>query len=238
MPDPLAPANAAGRDEWARLRADADRHAAGRPDGIVEHRPRVAVLACSDARVPPSVVFGRPAGELFVVRIAGNTASATAVASLEYAVGHLDVDLVVVLGHTACGAVAAAIDGSCAGPLAPVVAPICSVVAEHPEADPTEVSHLNVAATMDALVASSAVIADAVAAGRLTIRGAVYDLASGRLRDVDVDDAVDVPESPAGSAGPIRSTMSTASTMSTMSTTTVPTTATPSGSTPHHQEAS
>ena len=55
---------AAGVDEWARLRADADRHAADRPDGVVEHRPRVAVLSCSDARVPPSVVFGRPAGEL------------------------------------------------------------------------------------------------------------------------------------------------------------------------------
>lgn len=168
--------------EWDRLRSDADRLAGGHRHGVPAHAPTAAVLACSDARVSPLVVFDRTAGDLFSVRIAGNTASPAAVASLEFAVDELGVDLIVVLGHTECGAVAAAIADTDA--MAAVVEPIRSVVARHPTAEPGEISCLNVAATMDALVATSSVIADAVAAGRLAIRGGVYDLASGELHEV------------------------------------------------------
>ncbi len=77
---------------------------------VPQHKPNAAVLSCSDARVPPSVVFGQVHGDLFVVRNAGNNATPAAVASLDFAVGELDVDLIIVMGHTECGAVAALYD--------------------------------------------------------------------------------------------------------------------------------
>lgn len=171
-------------DPWERLVSDAEQSASHRAIGVPDHRPAVAVLSCSDARVPPSVVFGRPAGELFVVRIAGNTASPSAVASLEYAVDHLGVELLVVLGHTHCGAVAAAIGGACDGSLAAVVSPICELSHRTGCTEPDALTRLNVASTMHDVAAASPAIAAAVAQGRLTVRGAVYDMASGDLDEV------------------------------------------------------
>lgn len=72
-------------------------------------KPRVTVLACSDSRVPPELVFHRNLGELFVVRAAGNVADTFGVASVEYAIDHKWTKLLVVLAHEKCGAVEAAI---------------------------------------------------------------------------------------------------------------------------------
>ena len=138
-------------EHWNTMMAGAQRSAERRRPGRSEHRPSIAVLSCSDARVPPSVVFDQPAGELFVVRIAGNTASPTAIASLEYAVEQLGVDLVLVLGHTHCGAVAAAAAGDCGGPLAAIVDPICEIAESRPDADARMIERLNVEATVATL---------------------------------------------------------------------------------------
>lgn len=145
------------------------------------HEPKTAILACSDARVPPSVIFDQSAGNLFVVRIAGNTAVPSAVASLDYAVAELGVDLIIVLGHTGCGAVAAAVEGACGGHLAPIVAPICDVARLHPGADVDHLSALNVANTMAVLSSDDGPVGDAVANARVEIRGALHDLATGQL---------------------------------------------------------
>lgn len=76
---------------------------------VVEgQHPLAAVLGCADSRVPVELLFDSGFGDLFVVRNAGTMSTTAAIASLEYAVGHLDVSLVVVLGHEACGAVSAA----------------------------------------------------------------------------------------------------------------------------------
>jgi carbonic anhydrase len=77
-----------------------------------EHHPFAAVLSCSDARVPTELLFLEPLNELFVVRLAGNVVGNESVGSLNYAVQHLGdhVKLMVVLGHTGCGAVSAAVD--------------------------------------------------------------------------------------------------------------------------------
>lgn len=77
-----------------------------------EHHPFAAVLSCSDARVPTELLFFEPLNELFVVRLAGNVVGNESVGSLDYAVQHLGdhVKLMVVLGHTGCGAVNAAVD--------------------------------------------------------------------------------------------------------------------------------
>ncbi len=71
--------------------------------------PKAAILTCADSRVTPEFIFDQGIGDLFVVRNAGNVADATAIASLEYAVAHLAVRVVMVLGHDNCGAVNAAI---------------------------------------------------------------------------------------------------------------------------------
>lgn len=156
--------------------------AAHRAGGAGEvHAPRAAVLACADARVPPSIVFDQPAGTLFTVRIAGNTAGPAALASLDYAVDQLGVDLVVVLGHTGCGAVGAAAAGVCDGYVAPVVAPICELAAAHPDASAEELVHLNVDATVAALVAHDGPTGQAARRGSLDIRAAVHDLVTGEL---------------------------------------------------------
>ncbi|MBL9127519.1 MAG: carbonic anhydrase [Verrucomicrobiales bacterium] len=72
--------------------------------------PFAIVVGCSDSRVPPELVFDQGFGDLFVVRVAGNVADEDGVGSVEYAVDHLGVRLVVVLGHSSCGAVSAALD--------------------------------------------------------------------------------------------------------------------------------
>lgn len=76
---------------------------------IMEQTPFAAVLACSDSRVPVEIVFDQGLGDLFVVRVAGNVVGETGLGTLEYATEHLDVRLIVVMGHEGCGAVAAAL---------------------------------------------------------------------------------------------------------------------------------
>lgn len=80
--------------------------------------PRAIVLSCSDSRVPPEIIFDQKLGEIFVVRTAGQAISDNVVGSIEYAVEHLGSNLILVMGHTSCGAVKAAhstLDGKSAG---------------------------------------------------------------------------------------------------------------------------
>lgn len=151
------------------------------------HRPKAAILACSDARVPPSVIFDQPPGSLFVVRIAGNTVTDAGLASLDYAVSKLGVELVIVLGHTGCGAVQAAAAGTCEGVLEPIVRPICEIAREHPTADLHQLIELNVLNTMDSLRQHPGPVGTAVRANALDLRGAIYDLRSGRVRTVSTN---------------------------------------------------
>jgi carbonic anhydrase len=76
-----------------------------------EQQPWAAVVGCSDSRVPPEIVFDQRLGDLFVVRVAGNVPGGAAMASVEFAVDRLRVPLIVVLGHTRCGAVELALKG-------------------------------------------------------------------------------------------------------------------------------
>jgi carbonic anhydrase len=75
-----------------------------------EQHPFAAILGCADSRVPVELLFDTGFGDLFVVRNAGSMSTSAAIASMEYAVGHLGVPVIVVLGHQGCGAVAAAFD--------------------------------------------------------------------------------------------------------------------------------
>lgn len=157
--------------------------------------PFAVILGCADSRVPPELVFDQGLGELFVVRVAGNTAaSPLTVGSVEFAVANLATRLVVVLGHQGCGAVGGAVatanDGTVhPGSIAEVVAPIVPVVAEVSATDPgisTEELcersvRANVSATVAELAERSPLIAERVEAGEVELAGAEYRLATGEV---------------------------------------------------------
>jgi carbonic anhydrase len=165
-------------------------------------RPDAALFGCSDSRLAAEIIFDMGLGDLFVVRNAGQIVSDSVVGSLEYAVAVLEVPLIVVLAHDECGAVRAAIDQ--AGPDAPTLpAHIRSLVAQILPAvhrvriasgeasidtiDVVEVGRQHLRDTVGDLLSSSELISDAIAAGRLAIVGANYQLQDGRVQsDVTV----------------------------------------------------
>ncbi|MBU2666277.1 carbonic anhydrase [Actinoplanes bogorensis] len=99
-----------GNRRWTEDRSTAagDRGAARRAELSESQAPFALVVGCADSRVPAEILFDQGLGDLFVVRTAGHVVDAAALGSIEYAVGHLGVSLIVVLGHEGCGAVAAA----------------------------------------------------------------------------------------------------------------------------------
>jgi len=147
--------------------------------------PGVAVLTCSDARVVPERVFDLQLGEAFVVRMPGNCVSDPSVlGSIEYAVSHLGVQAVVVLGHTDCGAVKGALSCSCGEGLSSVVAEINkarSGLAQEHAGDVVAVARENVRLQMSVLTERSPPIRDAVSSGHVALIGAMYDLSTGEV---------------------------------------------------------
>lgn len=150
--------------------------------------PKAAILGCADSRVPPELVFDEGLGDLFVVRVAGNVADSVDVGSIEYAVEHLGVGLVVVLGHHSCGAVKATADagGKAEGNIGAIVSEIAPAV-EQARAAPgkeglvDDAVHVNARRTAAALVERSPVLKQAVEEKKVRIVAAVYDLATGKV---------------------------------------------------------
>ena len=160
-------------------------NAARRAQLAAGQHPFAAVLSCADSRVPPEIVFDQGLGDLFVVRVAGNIADDVVLGSLEYAVEHLNVPLVVVLGHHKCGAIQAAVQGGMphdhVASLLAALKP--SVEAVRPEGGDV-VAHAvvaNVRAVAAQLAASEPVLHHAVAGHKIRVIGAVYDMQSGKV---------------------------------------------------------
>jgi carbonic anhydrase len=149
--------------------------------------PFAILVGCSDSRVPPELLFGRGLGELFIVRVAGNTVDRTALGSIEYAVEHLGVPLIVVLGHERCGAVAAACSVVKEGAVFPgaigeMVEPIVPAVLSIANRDGDLVDNAvraNVRRVVSRLLSSGEIVETAVHEGRLLVVGARYDLDDG-----------------------------------------------------------
>lgn len=157
-------------------------------------KPFAAVLTCADSRVPPELLFDQGLGDIFTVRVAGNVADQTEQGSLEYAAEHLGVPLIMVLGHTSCGAVkAAAAGGKAEGYLASVLKDIepsvKAVKARGVKGDDVApaVVEENVRQNALALLRKNAVIKKLAAEGKVRVSAAVYDLASGQVRLLDLD---------------------------------------------------
>lgn len=154
--------------------------------------PKAAVLSCLDSRVPPEIVFDQGIGDLFVGRVAGNFENTDLLGSLEFATAVAGVPLIVVLGHTSCGAIKGAVAGVELGNLTAMLDNFDEVLEQVREiqamdADPEGEAIIraaieeNVRQTMDDILASSEVISGLVESGDVGIVGGVYDLATGRI---------------------------------------------------------
>ena len=142
-------------------------------------RPYAIVVACSDSRVIPEQIFDAGLGELFVIRVAGNVLDKHQLGSIEYAAGHLHSRLILVLGHTGCGAVGAALSGGGDGFIQYITDEILLAVGE--EKDPIRACEKNVEHAVEILKREFCQHPE-ISAEELEIRGAVYDIESGRAR--------------------------------------------------------
>lgn len=153
-------------------------------------KPHTVVLSCSDSRVPPEIVFDQKLGEIFVVRTAGEALDSMAIGSIEYAVEHLGARLILVIGHTSCGAVKAAIatmDGKSTGSyhIDQIVKNIQPRIksALHDKSAPNvkEESWANAQAVGKELLERSLILFHYAKAGQLQIKTALYNLESGKV---------------------------------------------------------
>ena len=145
--------------------------------------PYAIILSCADSRVVPEQAFDTGLGEVFIIRVAGNVANTSSIASIEYAVANLGTKLIVVMGHESCGAVGAAIAGGDAGPnLNKLVSYITPTVEKlGTEADVDTIIKENANHSAATLMSNSKIIADAVNSGDVKIVSAYYSLATGAV---------------------------------------------------------
>lgn len=152
--------------------------------------PFAAVLTCADSRVPVERVFDQGVGDLFTIRVAGNIAGDHQTGSLEYGVEHLKIPLLVVMGHTKCGAVAAAVsraqtEGSIPTLLREIEPAVRRAQNQNPSAEAAQLvpsaTRENVWQTVTTLLRTSSTCREAVASGKLRIVGAVYNVGEGTV---------------------------------------------------------
>lgn len=153
-------------------------------------QPHTIVLSCSDSRVPPEIVFDQKLGEIFVVRTAGEAIEPSAIGSIEYAVEHLGARNIVVMGHTQCGAVKAALstlDGQDTGSaninklVADLHPHLRSFKDKKPSSDYSVEGWVNVEGVIKDLIARSPMIAAKLKTGDLKVSGSLYHLDSGKV---------------------------------------------------------
>jgi carbonic anhydrase len=197
------------REALARLRAgnerffrnlrsvDALASQAHREGLVAGQAPFAIVLSCSDSRVPAEIVFDCGLGDLFVVRVAGNVVAPSIVGSVEFAAATFGTQLVVVMGHTRCGAVGATIDALHGGPephsenIRDIVDRIAPSIAELVHSRPADESTLraairaNVRASVNHLRHGSRILEERIAEGRLAVVGAEYELETGKVQIFD-----------------------------------------------------
>jgi carbonic anhydrase len=160
--------------------------------GAEGQRPFAAVIACADSRVSPNRIFDVERGNLFVSRVAGNSVDIGTLGSTEYAVAVLGVKLVVVLGHSDCGAVTAAIEvinGTASyppdtyGAIGPLVESLVPAVRDVPAAERTLPNCVSANARVQGadLASRGPIIKPAVEEGRIAVVAAVYDLRTGQV---------------------------------------------------------
>ena len=180
----------------ARL-ADATLGHLRRTEIATNQKPFAVILGCSDSRVPAELVFDQGLGDLFVIRVAGNIVAPSQLASVEFAAQAFGTALVVVLGHSNCGAVSATLDdltpdrpeapqtlNSIISRIRPVVVPLVELgsVNQLPrEAIMRAAVRANIRASVDAIQRGTALLEKMVTAGDMLVVGAEYDLQTGKV---------------------------------------------------------
>jgi len=173
-----------GNERFVADKLDGQLQDSARRDSLTSgQEPYAIVLSCADSRVVPELAFDTGLGELFVVRVAGNIANSSSMASIEYAVAHCGSQVIVVLGHQSCGAVTAAVNGGDNGynlnHLLSHITPAISASAEG--ASITDVVKKNAELNAQELVSRSSIISNAVNNGTVKIVPAYYNLDSGKV---------------------------------------------------------
>ncbi len=167
------------KDQLDRKLQDSDR----RESTTSEQNPFAIILSCADSRVVPELIFDTGLGELFVVRVAGNIANISSVASIEFAVANLGSKLIVVLGHQNCGAVTAAVEGGSNGDnlnrLLKHIKP--AIISLKHGSTINEIGKKNAELTAKELKSKSSIIKNAVSSGDVEIVSAYYNLDSGKV---------------------------------------------------------
>jgi carbonic anhydrase len=152
--------------------------------------PKAIVLACSDSRVCPELIFDKGLGDLFVIRVAGNIVDDAVIGSIEYAVEHLHTSLVVVMGHQNCGAVAAAVEdlekheNGITNHIRILTDKIQQAMISVNYSDKDTVKKAlmcNILFSLSTLTQSRPVLSEAVKKGDISVVGAVYDLYTGKV---------------------------------------------------------
>jgi carbonic anhydrase len=161
---------------------------------VASQRPFAIVLGCSDSRIPVEIVFDQGFGDLFVVRVAGNIVAPSIVGSIEFAASQFGTRLVVVMGHTGCGAISATLQSIAGnGPASKNLRAITDRITPHIEAIARrggndvirESVRANVRASVDHLRHGSQILEELVLKDRVAVVGAEYDLDTGRVQIVD-----------------------------------------------------
>lgn len=169
-------------------------YSAGRPSRALGQAPFASILGCADSRVLAEMAFDRGPGDLFVVRVAGNFVTEKGLGSLEFGAAMLGTKLIMVLGHTNCGAVDATVralrNGETypghIGHLVDSMAPGIRPVLDQPGEDLNHRAMLaNVRYNVELLRNAPPILAGMVERGELRVEGGVYDLATGRVELID-----------------------------------------------------
>jgi len=196
VPNAISPSAAlerlmAGNTRYLENKMNFKDFSAGRAARAEVQYPVAAILGCADSRVAPEFIFDQDPGQLFVCRVAGNYMNVDILASLEYGVTVLGAPLVMVLGHSNCGAVKAVIQyekdrKALPGHLQMLVDAVSPGVAEAIRQGPTDLLdhaiEANVRYNAERLRRAHPVIAKAVEEKRVEVVGAVYQLATGQVR--------------------------------------------------------
>ena len=199
------------RDALERLREGNQRFVSGvrsvdtissamrRDELVTGQAPFAIVLGCSDSRVPAEMVFDQGVGDLFVIRVAGNVVAPSQVGSVEFAAERFGTQLVVVLGHTMCGAIEATLEElgrpsgdqspnlrSIVGRVQPAVAPLLDTeLASSPDELLKHAVKANIRASASHLRHGSQILEQLIQQGRLAVVGAEYSLETGEVEFFD-----------------------------------------------------
>lgn len=158
-------------------------------------KPLVSILSCSDSRVPLEEIFDVGVGDIFVIRVAGNVADRSEIGSLEYGAGHLGTPLLMVIGHTKCGAVTAVVknlkvNGNILNLTDNIIPAVKVTRAQSKDMSEDELIQKSIKAnvwqSIEDILKYSSEIRSLIKEGKLKVVGAIYDIESGKVTNLGV----------------------------------------------------